>query len=93
MMVSDGVDVKHEVVKCGMRIVEEMNVLRKENKLLANEVKEWKLKTVNKEKEQIEVKRQEEASWATVARKLKSHVIERLVIWESRIIGKKIEDG
>ena len=62
-----GVHVEHEVVKCGMCIVKEMNDSRKQNESLGNEVKEWKLKTVNKEKEQIEVKRQEEESWATVA--------------------------
>ena len=60
MMVPDGVDVEHEVVKCGMCIVKEINDLRKENESLGNEVKEWKMKTMNKKKEEIEVKRQEE---------------------------------
>ena len=47
---------------------------------------------MNKEKEQIEVKRQEEESWATVVRKLKSlHVIERLEKVESEMIVNKCE--
>ena len=36
MMVPDGVDVEHEVVKCGMCIVKEMNDFRKENESLGN---------------------------------------------------------
>ena len=46
MMLTDGVDVEHEVVKCGICIVKEMNdlkkkikVLKKENESLGNEVR------------------------------------------------------
>ena len=49
-------------------------------------------KTINKKKEQIEVKRKEEDSWYIVARKLMSrHVIERLEKVESGMIEKKCE--
>ena len=40
MMVPDEVDMEHEVVKCGVCIVKEMNVGKGENKLLRKVVGE-----------------------------------------------------
>ena len=57
MMVPDEVDMEHEVVKCGMCIVKEMNVGKRENELLRKEVGELKkeveelgLQSINKDK-------------------------------------------
>ena len=40
MMVPDEVGMEHEVVKCGMYIVKDMNVVKEEKKLLRKEVGE-----------------------------------------------------
>ena len=37
-MVPDGVDVEHEILKCGMCIVNERDVLQRENEYLRKEV-------------------------------------------------------
>ena len=104
MMVADEVDMEHEVVKCDMCIVNEMNVangekellrkevgeLRKEVGELRKEVGESRVKSINKDKEVTEVKTKEEDSWSTVAKKMKSHnVFERLDQVESDIIVNK----
>ena len=97
MMVPDEVDMEHEVVKCGMCIVKEMNVvkgekdllrkevgeLRKEIGELKKEVGELRVQTITKDKE-VDVKAKEENSWAIVAKKMKSqNVFERLEKVES----------
>ena len=78
MMVPDEVDMEHEVVKCGMCIVKEMNVvkgekdllrkevgeLRKEIGELKKEVGELRVQTITKDKEVDDVKAKEENSWA-----------------------------
>ena len=64
MMVPDEVDMEHEVIKCGMCIVKEMNVvvkgekdlLRKEVGELKKEVGELRVQSINKDKEVAEVK-------------------------------------
>ena len=63
MMVPDDVDMKHEVVKWGMCIVKEMNVvkgekdlLRKEVGELRKEVGELRVQSINKDKEVADVK-------------------------------------
>ena len=48
-------------------------------------MKEWKLKTMNKENEQIEVKRQEKESWVMMAIQFEEPVCNREVI-ESRVM-------
>ena len=59
-------------LKCGMCII-------KENELLRKEVGELRLQSINKDKEVTEVKRKEEDSWAIVEKQMKSNnVIERL---------------
>ena len=79
MMVPDEVDMEHEVVKCGMCIVKEMNVVKGEKELLKKEVGELRVLSIHKDKEVAEVKTKEEDSWAIVAKKMKSHnVFERL---------------
>ena len=89
MMVPDEVDMEHEVVKCGMCIVKEMNVvkgekdllrkevgeLRKEIGELKKEVGELRVQTITKDKEVDDVKAKEENSWAMVAKKIESDVI------------------
>ena len=57
MMVSDEVDMEHDVVKCGMCIVKEMNVVKGEKELLRKEVGELRVQSINKYKEVAEVKR------------------------------------
>ena len=47
MMVLDEVDMVHEVVKCGMCTVKEMNVVKGENELLRKEVGEGRRKLDN----------------------------------------------
>ena len=104
MMVPDEVDMEHEVVKCGMCIVKEMNVvkgekdllrkevgeLRKEIGELKKEVGELRVQTITKDKEVDDVKAKEENSWAIVAKKMKSqNVFERLEKVESDVIVKK----
>ena len=76
MMVPDEVDIEHEVVKCGMCIVNEMNVVKGEKKPLRKEVGELKkevgelrLQNINQGKEVVKVKTKEEDSWAIVAKK------------------------
>ena len=78
---------EHEVVKCSMCIVKEINVvkgekdllrkevgeLRKEIGELKKEVGELRVQSINKDKEVAEVKTKEEDSWAIVAKKMKSH--------------------
>ena len=59
MMVPEGVYVEHEVVKCGMLIV---NDLKRENELLRKEVGEIMLQNINKEKGVIKVQRMGEDS-------------------------------
>ena len=44
MMVPDEVDMEHEVVKCGMCIVKEMNVVKGEKDLLRKDVGELRTK-------------------------------------------------
>ena len=39
-------DMEHEVVKCGMCMVKEMNVLKRENELLRKEVGEMRLQNM-----------------------------------------------
>ena len=104
MMVPDEVDMEHEVVKCGMCIVKEMNVvkgekdllrkevgeLRKEIGELKKEVGELRVQTITKDKEVDDVKAKEENSWAIVAKKMKiQNVFERLEKVESDVIVKK----
>ena len=102
MMVPDEVDMEHEVVKCGMCIVKEMNVVKGEKDLLMKEVGELR-KEIGELKKEVgelrvqsinkgiaEVKTKEEDSWAIVAKKMKSHnVFERLEKVESDMIVKK----
>ena len=97
MMVSDEVDMEHEVVKCGMCIVNssfsplkgEKEVLTKEVRELRKEVGELRVQSINKDTEVAEVKTKEEDSWAIVAKKMKSHnVFERLEKVESDMIVK-----
>ena len=57
MMAPDEVDMAHKVVKYGMCIVKEMNVVKRENDLLRKEVGELRLQSINKDKEVTEVKR------------------------------------
>ena len=98
----DEVDMEHEVVKCGMCIVKEMNVVKGEKELLRKEVGELKkeigeseegelrVQSIKKDKEVAEVKTKEEYSWAILAKKMKSHnVFERLEKVESDMIVKK----
>ena len=90
----DEVDMGHEVVKGGMYIVNEMNVVKGEKELLRKEVGELKkevgklrVQSINKDKGVAEVKTKEEDSWAIVAKKMKSHnVFERLEKVESDMI-------
>ena len=90
-------DMEHEVAKCGMCIVKEMNVVKGEIELLMQEVGdlrkevgELRVQSINKDKEVAEVKTKEEDSWAIVAKKMKSHdVFERLEKVESNMIVKK----
>ena len=90
MMVPDEVDMEHEVAKCGMCIVKEMNVVKGEKEPLRKEVGELRVQSINKDKEVAEVKSKEENSWAIVANKMKSHkVCERLEKVESDMIVKK----
>ena len=97
MMVPDEVDMEPEVVKCGMCIVKEMNVVKGEKELLRKEVGELKkevgelrVQSINKDKEVAEVITKEEHSWAIVAHKMKSHnVFERFEKVESDMIVKK----
>ena len=92
MMVPDEVDIEHEVVKCGICIVKEINgvkgekdllkkevgQLRKEIGELKKEVGELRVQSINKDKEVADVKTKEQNSWAIVAKKMKSHnVFER----------------
>ena len=57
---------------------------------LKKEVGELRVQSINKDKEVAEVKTKEEDSWATVAKKMKSHnVFERLEKVESDMIVKK----
>ena len=63
IMVPDEVDMEHEVVKCGMGIVKEINVVKGEKELLRKEVGEWKnevrelrIQSINNDKEVAEVK-------------------------------------
>ena len=101
LMVLGEVDMENEVVKCGMCIVKEMNVVKGEKELLRNEVGELReevgelknevgelrVQSINKVKEVAEVKTKEEDSWA---KKMKSHnVFERLGKVESDMIVKK----
>ena len=58
MMLPDEVDMEHEIVKCGMCIVKEMNVVKGEKVLLMKEVGELKkevgelrVQSINKDKE------------------------------------------
>ena len=97
MMVPDEVDMEHEVVKCGMCSVKEMNVqkgekelLRKEVGELRKEVGELRVQSINKDKEVAEVKTKEEDSLAIVANKMKSrNIFERLEKVEYDMIVKK----
>ena len=106
-MVPDEVDMEHEVVKCGMCIVKEMNVvkgekdllrkevgeLRKEIGELKKEVGELRVQTITNDKEVDDVKAKEENSWAMVAKKMKSqNVFERLEKVESDVIVKEVSD-
>ena len=63
MMMPDEVDVEYAVVICGMCMVTEVNVLKRENELLKNDVGELRLRSITKEKEVMEVKRKEEDPW------------------------------
>ena len=70
MMVSDEVDMEHGVVKCGMGMVKEINVVKEEKELLRKEVGELRkevgdlkkevgelrVQSINKDKEVAEVK-------------------------------------
>ena len=58
MMVSDEVDMEHEVVKCGMCIVKEMNVVKGEKELLRKEVGEWRKEVGELKKEVGELRAQ-----------------------------------
>ena len=83
MMVPDEMDIEHEVVKWGMCIVKEMNVMKGEKELLRKEVGELRnaigefkkedgelrVQSINNDKEVAEVKTKEEDSWAIVAKK------------------------
>ena len=104
MMVPDEVDMELEVVKCGMCIVKEMNVVKGENELLRKEVGELRkeigelkkevgelrVQSINKDKEVAEVKTKEKDSWAIADKKMKNHnVFERLEKVESHMIVKK----
>ena len=104
IMVPDEVDMEHEVVKCGMCIVKEINVVKGDKELLRKEVGEvrkeigelkkevgeLRVQSIHKDKEVAEVKTKEEDSWAIVAKKMKSHnVFERLERVESDMIVKK----
>ena len=69
MMVPDEVDMEHEIVKCGMCIVKEMNVVKGEKELLRKEIVELKkevgdlrVHNINKDTEVAEVKTKEEDS-------------------------------
>ena len=56
MMVPDEVDMEHEVVKCGMCIVKEMNVVKGEKDLLRKEVGELRKEVGELRKEIGELK-------------------------------------
>ena len=104
MMVPDEVEMEHAVVKCGMCIVKEMNVVKGEEDLLRKEVGELRkeigelkkevgdlpVQSINKDKEVTDVKTKEEHSWANVAKQMKSHnVFERLEKVQSDMVVKK----
>ena len=93
MIVPDEVDMEHEVVKCGMCIEKEMNVVQGEKELLRKEVVELRVQSINKDNEVSDVKTKEEDSWAIVAKKMKSHnVFEMLEKVEPDMIVKKVYD-
>ena len=58
MMVPDEVDMEHEVVKCGMCIVKEMNVVKGEKELLRKEVGELRKEIGELRKEIGELKKE-----------------------------------
>ena len=104
MMVTDEVDMEHEVIKCGMCIVKKINGVKGEKELLRNEVGELRkevrefnqevgelrVQSINEDKEVAEAKTKEEISWAIVAKKMKSHnVFQRLEKVESDMIENK----
>ena len=57
MMVPDEVDMEHEVVKCGMCIVKDKELLKKKVGELMKEVGELRVQSISKDKEVAEVKR------------------------------------
>ena len=104
MIVPDEVDMEHEVVKCGMSIVKEMNVVKGEKELLRkevgelgkkvgelkNEVRELRIQSINNDKDVAEVKTKKKDSCAIVAKKMKSHnEFKRLKKVKSDMIVKK----
>ena len=50
MMVQDEMDMEHEVAKCGMCIIKEINVVKGEKELWRKEVGELMVQGINKEK-------------------------------------------